>query len=76
MDELIYRFLVHDVVLPILSFSQEDQQLWEADPDEVTYYLPLCCVPFIVSLCSSFAAKERARPYSRTLGAPLVTSYV
>ncbi|KAF4669519.1 hypothetical protein FOL46_001342 [Perkinsus olseni] len=28
------QFLVHDVVLPVLSFSQEDQQLWESDPDE------------------------------------------
>ncbi|EER18360.1 hypothetical protein Pmar_PMAR005270 [Perkinsus marinus ATCC 50983] len=28
------QFLVHDVVLPVLSFSHEDQQLWEADPDE------------------------------------------
>ncbi|KAF4693485.1 hypothetical protein FOZ62_012285, partial [Perkinsus olseni] len=28
------QFLVHDVVLPVLSFSQEDQHLWESDPDE------------------------------------------
>ncbi|KAF4678092.1 hypothetical protein FOL47_005371 [Perkinsus chesapeaki] len=28
------QFLVHDVVLPVLAFSQEDQQLWESDPEE------------------------------------------